>query len=297
MKKTHLSYLVSIVGILLLTAGLFLYLGCQEDGPKVSASFLPLIVGNEEQREELTLLFASLEEDALTPENRFIIIQEINKILDSENRDTLLNLFLTTYVENHKGDPFNGYYLFIVARNYLDKGAESFAVHYFERILKNHPDLSIDGRSIHYVCLNNLIDLEEDPQVRVTYYKSLISRFEDKIQKGSTYYHLARTYEDIGKWELAIQAYRKFLNTDNQKVRGMPKAKEQVKEVIDFYDYKDKNWTMESLEDLVDTIKYAIRTRNTSLLERYRAKVNFFAVSWEESKVDANLNFLEGLNT
>ncbi|MFP4268057.1 MAG: tetratricopeptide repeat protein [Spirochaetaceae bacterium] len=297
MKNAYLSTLVSIIGILLLTIGLFFYLGCQKEGSEVSASFLPFIVGDEEQKNELSLLFASLDEKSLSPENRFIIIQEINKILHTENRDTLLNLFLTTYVENHRGDPFNGYYLLIVARNYLEEGAESFAVHYFERILKNHPDLSVDDRSIHFVCLQNLIELEDDPELKVSYYNSLISQYGDRIQKGPTYYHLAKTYEALGKWELAIQSYRNFLNSGNYDVKGVPKAEEHVKEIIDFYDYKDKNWTMESLEDLVDTIKYAIRTRNISLLNRYRAKVNFFAVSWEANKVDANLNFLEGLNT
>ncbi len=287
---------LTIVGILFLLSAAFVYIGCRENGPEPSEAYRPYIVGSEEQKEELRSLFTTLEGEPESPENRFIIIQEITKILHAQERNNLLNLFLTTYVENHRDDPFNGFYLLIVARNYLEKGAEPFAVHYFERILKNHPDLSVNDRSIHYVCLSNLIKLVENPEVKVTYYKSLISRFGDKIEKGPTYYHLADTYEELGEWDLAIQAYRNFLNYPNAEVEGVPNAQEQVLTMIEFYDYKNKNWTMESLDKLVSTIKYAIRTRNASLLSRYRAKVNFFAVSWEERKVDADLNFLEGLN-
>jgi tetratricopeptide (TPR) repeat protein len=255
------------------------------------------IVGNQEQQEELTKLFITLERKASNPDSRFIVIQEITKALHTADKNDLLNLFLTSYVERHRDDPYNGYYLLVVARNYLESGAEPFAVHYFERILKNHTDLSVNDQSIHYVCLENLIDLVEDPELKVNYYKSLLSRFGDEIKKGPTYYFLAKTYEDLGEWELAIQAYRNFLNYPNTKVEGVPNAHEQVRSMIEFYDYPNKNWTRENLEDLVGIIKYAIRTRNISLLSRYRAKVNFFAVSWEEQKVEANRNFLEGLGS
>ncbi len=287
----------SIIGILLLLSAVFIYIGCRNEGPRVSPASQVYIVGDEEQRRELTRLFSDLESEPANPETRFIVIREITKILHAEQRDTLLNLFLSTYVETHHSDPYNGYYLLIVARNYLSSGAEPFAVHYFERILKNYPDLAVEDMSIHFVCLKNLIELVSNPEIKVTYFKNLISRFGEEIEMGSTYYHLARTYEELGEWDLAIQAYRNFLNYPGAEVEGVPNAQEQIRTMIEFYDYRNKTWTMESLDDLVNTIKYAIRTRNGALLSRYRAKVNFFAVSWEEEMIDANLNFLEGLHT
>jgi tetratricopeptide (TPR) repeat protein len=255
------------------------------------------IVGDKGQRRELTLLFHDLESQPQTPEGRFIILQEITKKLHSTDQLNLLNLFLTTYVEEHKEDPYNGYYLLIVAKNYLSQGAEPFAVQYFERILRNHVDLEVDGTSIHYVCLQNLIRLVEDPELKVTYYKSLLSRFGDKTDRGPAYYFLAKTYEELGEWDLAIQAYRNFLGYPETSVQGVPHAHEQVRSIIEFYDYPNKNWTMESLEDLVSTIKYAMWTRNARLLSRYRAKVNFFASSWEEEGSDANQSFLDDLGS
>lgn len=271
--------------------------GCSVEPTPVSRSNTYYIIGNQDQKRELTLLFHDFENQPQNPESRFIIIQEITKKLHSADQLNLLNLFLTTYVEDHKDDPYNGYYLLVVARNYLSQGAEPFAVQYFERILKNHVDLEVDGTSIHYVCLQNLIRLVDDPELKVGYYKSLLSRFGDKTDRGPSYYFLAKTYEDLGEWDLAIQAYRNFLGYPEITVQGVPHAHEQVRSMIEFYDYPNKNWTMESLEDLVSTVKYAMWTRNSRLLSRYRAKVNFFASSWEEERTDANQNFLDGLGS
>ncbi len=265
------------------------------DESTVATKYRIYIVGNQEQRKELSHLFINLQKKAPGTDSRFIVIQEIIKTLHAADHEKLLNLFLTSCVEEHPENPYNGYYLYVVAQNHLKAGAEPFAIHYFKRILNNHTDLSINDQSIHYMCLQNLIDLVESPEEKVNYYTSLLSRFGDQVEKGPTYYHLAKTYEDLGEWELAIQAYRNFLNFPNAKVYGVPNAHEQVRSRIEFYDYPNKDWTREKLTDLVDIIKYAIRTRNISLLSRYRAKVNFFAVSWEEQKVEANRNFLEGL--
>jgi tetratricopeptide (TPR) repeat protein len=292
--RARLLYPIIILSAAFVFTTVYSFAANQES---VSQEHRIFIVGTAEQQKELTRLFISLQEKDFSPDNHFIVIQEIIKVLHNAEKDKLINLFLTSYVENHPEDPYNGYYLLVVARNYLESGAEPFAVHYFERILKNHSDLSVGGQSIHYVCLKNLIKLIDQPELKVDYYKMLLSRYGDEIKKGPTYYYLAKTYEELGEWELAIQAYRNFLNYPDTKVQGVPNAHDQVLSMIEFYDYSNKNWTRENLTDLVNVIKYAIRTRNVSLLSRYRAKVNFFAISWEEQKVEANRNFLEGLGS
>jgi len=292
MKKQIFSVTSVITTVLIATTFL---LGCPTSRTEVSPSNRYFIVGTSDQQKELRLLFHDLDTQTDNPESRFIIIQEITKKLRAADRPNLLNLFLTTYVENHKTDPYNGYYLLIVAQNYLSEGAEPFAVQYFERILKNHTDLEVNGTTVHFICLKNLIRLMDEPELKVDYYKKLISQFSDKIDNGPTYYFLAKTYEELGEWDLAIQAYRNFLGHPEAKVAGVPHAHEQVRSMIEFYDYPNKNWTMESLDDLVKTIKYAMWTRNSRTLTRYRAKVNFFAISWEEAPTEANQNFLSGL--
>lgn len=254
------------------------------------------VIGSEQEKNELLQLSKAIEKESSNPEANFILIQEITKILHNQHKLEVLNLFLTTYVEKHPDDPFNGYYLLLTAQNYLNNKAIPFAIHYFDRILKNYSDLIVRGQSIHYICLSNLIELIDKPQNKVDYYKELLSNFSNDIEKGPAYFYLAKTYEELGEWDLAIQAYKNFLQHPDSKVPGYPDAVKMIKPIIDFYDYRNKNWTMENLDDLVDSVKYAIRKKDYRMLSKYRAKINFFAASWEQVKTEANSDFLDKLN-
>ncbi len=273
-----------IAGILLTTAG------CRTGASPY------YLAGTKEQQKELIQLSKMLEDKARTPERNFIVIQEIIKILHTAGALEKLNLFLTTYVEQNINDSFDAYYLLIVAQNYLDTGAAPFAALYFERILNNYADLLVHGTSVHYICLSNLIKLVNNPDVRINYYKELLSRFKNEIDPGPMYYYLAKTYEELGEWDLAIQAYKNFLKYPEAKIPGHADAQKEIKSIIDFYDYRNKNWTMANLDDLVKAIKYAIRKRDYRRLTRYRAKVNFFTISWEQEKVPAKAEFLSHLS-
>lgn len=283
-----------------LLALLFAFIVCGRAFGELSAflfskpSWHHYLTGDERQQDELRQLFSSLEEED-SPENRFILIQEIVKVINSTPRREMLNLFLTTYVEEHPSDPFNAYYLLIVAQQYKQNGAVPFAAHYYERILRNYSDLLVRGRSVHYICLTSLIEIGGPADVMVTYYKELLGRFEKDIDKGPIYYHLAKAYEELGEWDLAMQANRQFLQYPDAQVPGVPDALEKVRPVVEFYDFKNKDWTAESLDELIDSITYALWTRNARTLLRYRTKVNFFAVSWEQEKVPADMEFLAGL--
>jgi tetratricopeptide (TPR) repeat protein len=252
------------------------------------------LAGDDAQKEELKQLFTALDEEK-SPENRFILIQEIVKVMNSTSRKELLNLFLTTYVEEHPRDPFNAYYLLIVAQQYKQNGAAPFAAHYYERILRNYSDLLVRGQSVHYRCLTSLIEIGGPANIMVTYYKELLGRFEKDIDKGPIYYFLAKAYEDLGEWDLAMQANRQFLQYPDAQVPGVPAAVDMVRPVVEFYDFKNKDWTADTLEELVDKITYALRIRSPLQLTRLRAKVNFFAVSWEQEKTQADMEFLAGL--
>ncbi|ADK81960.1 tetratricopeptide repeat protein [Sediminispirochaeta smaragdinae] len=252
------------------------------------------LTGSEDQKDELKQLFTALEDEE-SPENRFILIQEIVKVMNSTPHRELLNLFLTTYVEKHPKDPFNAYYLLIVAQQYKQNGATPFAAHYYERILRNYSDLLVRGKSVHYLCLTNLIEIGGSADAMVSYYKELLSRFEKEIDKGPIYYYLAKAYEELGEWDLSMQAYRQFLQYPESQVPGVPNAIAKVRPIVEFYEYKNKDWTAETLDDLVEKVTYAIRVRNPRLLAKYRAKVDFFAVSWEQEKVPADTEFLAGL--
>lgn len=267
----------------LLTA--FLLAGCS-----FSSSYF--VTGLGTQKAVVSQMFRGVADKANSPERRFVYIQEIVKALRAKRETAKLNLFLSDYVAQHKKDVYDAYYLYVVAENYLNEKAVPFAIHYFDRILENYPDLLVHGTSIHYLCLSQLIKIVKDPQQRVSYYKELISRFGNKIKKGPTYYYLGQTYTELGEWDLEMQAYKNFLGSPDPSVPNVPGARAQVTYLIDMYDYPKKDWAMSSLTKLVDAIRYAIYTRNTRLLARYRAKVGFFARSWESESMPVDQEFL-----
>ncbi len=253
------------------------------------------ITGNTTDKKRLTAWLAELETIEDNNEKGYTIIQQIINTLLMQNKIEKLNLFLTTYVEKNSDDPFNAYYLYAVAQNYVQKEAYPFAAHYFERILKNYQDLSVKGKSIHFVCLSNLINYVEEPVIRIDYYKELLARFGEDIDKGPVYYRLAETYEALGEWELSIQAYKNFLKYDCT-IPGEPDAHDNILAKLAYYNYGNKTWTEKSLDTLVANVRKAINTRNAVQLNRYGAKVNFFTRSWDQEKGEINTEFLSWLS-
>ena len=251
--------------------------------------------GSPEQREELAELLQLLDESEPRYESRYILLNEIIKILYQTGSKEQLNLLLSSYVTKNPDDPFNAYYMLVIAENYRAQKAYPFAVHYYERILKNYSDLLVRNNSVHYICLTTLITLIEEPEVRVQYYKELIARFPGEINLGETYYFLGKTYEDVGEWDLAIQAYKQFLNYPDSSIPQIPDAHKEISSMIAFYDRRDKDWTMEDLDRLVNNIKAAIWQDDSRRLRRYMARVNFFALSWEEEESEANIDFLSDI--
>lgn len=245
----------------------------------------PFLRGNLEQNSDMRTLFNLLEKEEEVGENRFIIIQQIANRLHGAKQLEKLILFLTGYVEKNQNDPYNAYYLGIVAAAYKDLRAVPLAVHYYERILTNYPDLIISGTTVHFQCLQELLNLVEDPKARIEYYKELISRFSNYVDPGAAYYFLADAYEKAAEWEQAIRAYQKFLKYPETEIPGFPRAHVKVREKVEFY-YSDKKWTVDNLEQLVTEIKQAIHSRNARTLLAYKARVNFFTMSWAQADAD-----------
>ncbi|MBN2511204.1 MAG: tetratricopeptide repeat protein [Spirochaetales bacterium] len=275
---------IRVLPLLLLAAAVIPVLwGCSLVKEKVSSPYRYFIVGNDTQRQKLEELFHRQETSAQTPEEHYIIIYQIIKILHSQNALERLNVFLSTYVEQHIDDPFNAYYLLVVADNYKLRGAYPVAVMYYERLLKNYGDLLVQGHSVHMRSLENLIRMVKEPSIKINYYKDILARFPDKVDQGPIYYYLAKTYEELGDWDLSIQAYKKFLSFPDAKIDGAPDAKDDITKMVAYYDRKDKDWVWENLDDLVSGIKSAIWQRNANRLLGYRSGVNFFAQVWAAS--------------
>jgi tetratricopeptide (TPR) repeat protein len=253
-------------------------------------------VGPREKQKEISKLLEMLRRETKAGENRFILIQQIsNNLLNTGYRDRL-NFFLTDYVEKNPTDPYNAYYIFIVAQNHKNSKAFPFAAYYYRRILKNHPDILIRGQSIHLLCLKELITITEKPEYRINYYKELIARFKGEIDEGSILFFLAKTYESLGEWEQAIQAYTKFLKYPDTAIPGYADAQRSVMNLVAFHN-SNKSWTRESLDELIKAVKSAIAERDARALARLRAGVNFFSMSWEQDDSESNTQVLFDLGS
>ena len=242
------------------------------------------IVGSSEQQQELRELFQILDKNGDDASARPILLEHIAGHLLEAGHPERMRVFLTSHVETNPEDPYNAYYLLLVARNY---NSDEMAQHYYQRILANYSDLSVRGKSVHFSALTELLRLTEQPSVRIHYYQDLLDRFRDKIDVGSTYYYMAKTHEELGEWDQAFAAYRRFLNYPETRILGSPEAHRHVYDRVSFYD-SSRDWTMESLESLVGTLKSAIWRQDLRTLLRHKADENFFAMSWEQEEYDSN---------
>jgi len=271
--------------MILLFIAFIVLAGCvkmQRGAVKVDPYYL---TGSHENREHLRNLFALLADGNNPPENTFAVVREIaNSFAKAKEYGKLIH-FLSGRTINFPHDPYNSYYLLMIAYAYMQQDSLPVAAQYFDLIVKNYPDLTVNGESIHFACLNQLIELTKHPVQQVWYYQELISRFSDKIDLGTTWFMLAQTYERIGDWSSAIYAYTRYLPLAGAMISGFPNAENYAHQQVDFSN-STKDWTFESLPALHSAITSALDAGNSRQLGRCQAKVNFFARSWGQSETD-----------
>lgn len=260
-------------GLLAVAALLF---GCSAEHPEYR-------VGNRQYDRQLAELLALLEQETGGAEQRFVIVQEISKVLRAAGAPRRALQFLATYVERHPADPYNAVYLMSVAEGHRELDAAPRAVHYYARTL-DYPDALVGGRSIHFASLSELISLERDPHRLVELYRELIDRFHGAIDPGRSHFFLARAYEAVGEWEQAVGAYRVYLQ-HAPAIPGFPNVQREILDKVNFH-FSDKSWVMEDLDSLVGEIKRAIGARDRRALNRLRSKPGFFTMSWEQQVAD-----------
>jgi len=238
------------------------------------------IFGTKEEKDTLKNYFTLLAAEAESTREQLAIVREIaNSYIKQKEYSKLIN-FLSGRIHKNPEDPYNAYYLFMIAYGYQQMEAFPTAALYFDMIVKNYPDLRLQDKSIHLACLNQLISLVDNPQQRVRYYEELISRFQDQIDPGPSYFMLARAYEGIGEWNSAIKAYTQFISYPGSDVPGFPNADTYAKRLVDFNN-SAKDWSFESLNALVNAVKAAMDAGSSNRLWQYHAKANFFTRTWE----------------
>ena len=242
------------------------------------------VSGTKEDQGDLEEFFYLLTTEAERSQEQFTVVREIaNTYIRQKEYGKLVN-FLSSRIHQYPEDPYTAYYLFMMAYGYQQMEAYPVAAIYFDMIVKNYTDLTVQGRSIHLTSLNQLITMVDDPQQKVWYYEELLNRFQDQIDPGPAYFMLAQAYEGTGEWNSAIRAYTQYLSYIGSNVPGFPNADNYAKQLVDFSN-SAKDWSFESLNVLVDTVKDALDNGSSNRLWQYHAKANFFTRTWENEDI------------
>ena len=247
-------------------------------------SYLVSCIADKEIRSEQEELISLLAAGDIAQETAFTLKNRVAANLAATGNTLELAVFLTSDAAAGNVDTYSAYWLLMAADVYMKQNAPEIAAYYFNQILDNCPDLTVRGNSIHQICLQNLISISHSPQRLIQYYTDYIRQFPQDKKATEFYFMLARAYEQAGEWEMAIQSYTKFLQQEKYDVAipGIPDSYAYAKRIID-YNNSSKEWTFATLDELVASIKRALDRYDTKALEQYRAKVNFFAMSWEQN--------------
>lgn len=232
----------------------------------------------------------SLKNSLLDSSQKFTCIDKIaqNYLANEQYQDAIL--LLTEWVEENPDDIYNAYWLLMTAHAYLSLNAEPVAEYYFDKILQTYPDLYVKDISVHYRCLQNLIQISKTPTHKIKYFNDLINRFPQNINTTELYLRLALEYQNDNQWEEALKTYTLFIQQPDAstiQIPGEPDAYNNARHLIDF-NRSAKDWTFESLSSLEKAVKKAISNYDARALDKYRAKVNFFTMSWKQDAVDVD---------
>lgn len=257
------------------------------------------IIGSNAQKQELRSLFRVLNEKAPTHEDRydlthFAAARKIAALLLASGNNALAASFLVGLSQS--SDTYASWYIYTAAAAYEAQGELELAVRLYERLIRILPDMEIEGKSIHYEALKRLARNVDAPERRIQYYLDMLARFPSAPDTGVSYFLLAKEYERIGSWKEALANYAAFLPYFGVDVPGYPDALAYARRLVEF-NASPKDWSSDSLEELVSAIRTALSAGSARQLRKYASKAGFFAVSWyQDSGMDANSKVAFDLN-
>ena len=256
-------------------------------------------VGGSNDRAELSELRGLLKEPNPDPARRFAILRQISSNLIRQREYGQLAAFLTSMEGYDSGGRpsdstpanFGAWYLFTAGYAYEQAGSAPIAAFYYDRAIRDRPDYTVDGHSIHRECLSRLIAIVDAPERRIGYLNDWIACFPEEAKDGQTLFLLAQEYEHAGDWEQAIKTYSEFLPFFGTSIPGHPEAFRYARGLVDIYN-SPKDWIFRDLGALVGKVRAALAAGDYSQLRSYRAKVNFFASGWHGEDADSNAHVL-----
>lgn len=242
---------------------------------------IPSALSGDKDLAEMLLIARNPETE---PAMRYAALEPVISRYRNKGETYRLNSLLGEFIEKYPGDPYGAYYLMAMAEGARESGSETLGLDYLRRLLKNYPDLEIADRSLHLLAMGEIANKTTDPAEAVVMRTHMQEQFHDRIDPGRNLYALAGNYRSIGDWSGMYSAYEGYMSFPETVIPGIPDARARVRTSLEFHE-SSKSWTMENLDDLVGTVKYAIRTQDSRLLTRYQAE-KFFLMNWSQEDSD-----------
>jgi len=242
----------------------------------------PASLSKDESFIELLAIARNSREDSAM---RFVALETIIIRARGAGEIAWLNRYLGNFLSSYPEDPYGAYYLTAMAEGALESGSKELALDYLRRLLKNYPDLGIGDKSIHFLAMNEIARRTDNPREAILMRMRMQQRYPSRIDLGRNHFAMADEYRKLGEWEAMYRSYENFLKYPDTVIPGKPDVASQIKAALTFH-RSDKSWTMEKLDNLVGTIKYALKTQNKVLLSRYKA-ADFFLMNWSQEASDS----------
>ncbi|MBN2650970.1 MAG: tetratricopeptide repeat-containing protein, partial [Spirochaetales bacterium] len=249
------------------------------------------VLGTKEQQAKLNYLFSLLEKET-NYDNCFILNKEISKILEQQTEKNIISTYLLRYIEAFPSDPYNAWYTYKIAENYKHQKINSFAEKYYLITINNFNDIIHNDKSIHLATINNLIEINKEPEFQIELYLRLERDFPESMKSGINLYNLAKTYEKTGEFKNAIATYQKLIELKDKDIPGGSNNFDYIKEMLSYQEVNNVYWVKSDLNSLTNTIRYAIRTQNAELLRNQTSKLDFFVTSWTAEQKSVNREFI-----
>ena len=196
--------------------------------------------------------------------------------------------FLANHVQSFPEDPATAFYLFTIARHFAAKGdALPIVRMYLRRALYAHPDISIEGESVHRLAARSLFLVTDDPHERIAVHDLLARQLHGQPATPEYQYLVGQAYAATGDWERAHASFARVLDLNPEPIQGTGDIRRTILREIGMRN-SSRDWVVRDLPTLVARIKSALSSQDIAALSQLRADVNFFAMSWQQDEFDPN---------
>ncbi len=218
--------------------------------------------------------------------------------IDTQRLDDIFISLINTNPE----DPYNSYYLYNIAGNYIERGEKVMGLWLLRSMYQQFPDLSLTNYpSIHYLFLDALGRMEDNVDYRIDAIQKILARYNQQQlslmeentanPRGVWLYRLGKAYEMKATEMLYVnpkladenlkagmKVYNQFFRMDSVFVPEEPNARNVVASKISIYNARRNWYTDPSLENLIQKVQYAIQNNDINNVLRYQAN-GFFVLS------------------